>query len=365
MSINIISKYDLKVNQTKDMSIKSNKHTQLSKFDDILNEKVKTHVHNDKKNNEKINHPETKIKSSSVDNCISNISKFFVIETQDKNVKEVDSKSNDSSSVIFSLVNMIDNQIHDKTNVPDILSKNISLIKNENSELKTNFASFISTGVEGNNNHTELLKLKNATKDPFLSFEKLDQSIINNSNLDKKDFGRTSITDVTATLVSTNTTHSQEISRPISIDPSSPVLEQAKALLKPIREHIKFQLDNDIKSATVHLSPPKMGSVDLNIRLDGDRLYVQMHAVNNQIRDALQSGLDRLKNDLNMNYQGDIQLDVTSGNGSQQSNNNQQNQYVFIRDDISFNHSDVNKFNSSKKSISSNVTRFGQINYFA
>ena len=102
---------------------------------------------------------------------------------------------------------------------------------------------------------------------------------------------------------------------PLPLTPNAQVPQHARELLQPLREQLRFQLDQHIQKAELRLDPPDMGKVDLNIRLDGDRLHIQMHAANNHIRDALQSGLERLRAELAQDHQGDIQLDVGQQGG--------------------------------------------------
>ncbi|MGI2258627.1 flagellar hook-length control protein FliK [Shewanella sp. GXUN23E] len=103
---------------------------------------------------------------------------------------------------------------------------------------------------------------------------------------------------------------------PLPLTAAAAAPQHARELLPPLRDQLRFQLDQRIQHAELRLDPPDMGKIDLNIRLDGDRLHIQMHAANNQIRDALQSGLDRLRAELAQDHQGDIQLDI--GQGEQQ-----------------------------------------------
>lgn len=97
---------------------------------------------------------------------------------------------------------------------------------------------------------------------------------------------------------------------PLPLTPSAQSPQHARELLQPLRDQLRFQIDQQIQKAELRLDPPDMGKIELNIRLDGDRLHIQMHAANNHIRDALQSGLERLRAELAQDHQGDIQLDI-------------------------------------------------------
>lgn len=104
---------------------------------------------------------------------------------------------------------------------------------------------------------------------------------------------------------------------PVSLTPMASLAQQSQEILTPLREHLRFQVDQHIKKAELRLDPPELGKIDLNIRLEGDRLQVQMHAVNPAIRDALLNGLERLRVDLAMDHGGQIDVDIGQGGSSQ------------------------------------------------
>ncbi|MGI1944916.1 flagellar hook-length control protein FliK [Shewanella glacialipiscicola] len=105
---------------------------------------------------------------------------------------------------------------------------------------------------------------------------------------------------------------------PVSLTPAAPLAQQTQEILTPLREHLRFQVDQHIKRAELRLDPPELGKIELNIRLEGDRLQVQMHAVNPAIRDALLNGLERLRVDLAMDHGGQIDVDIGQGDAQQQ-----------------------------------------------
>lgn len=109
---------------------------------------------------------------------------------------------------------------------------------------------------------------------------------------------------------------------PVSVSPQASVAQQAHEMLTPMREQLRFQIDQRIKHAELRLDPPELGKVELNIRLDGDRLHIQMHAANPAVREALLTGLERLRNDLAQDHGGQIELDI----GQSSSGNEQQRQ---------------------------------------
>ncbi|MGI2129063.1 flagellar hook-length control protein FliK [Shewanella oncorhynchi] len=104
---------------------------------------------------------------------------------------------------------------------------------------------------------------------------------------------------------------------PVSLTPMASLAQHSQEILTPLREHFRFQVDQHIKKAELRLDPPELGKIELNIRLEGDRLQVQMHAVNPAIRDALLNGLDRLRVDLAMDHGGQIDVDIGQGESQQ------------------------------------------------
>ncbi|QFU20464.1 flagellar hook-length control protein FliK [Shewanella eurypsychrophilus] len=105
---------------------------------------------------------------------------------------------------------------------------------------------------------------------------------------------------------------------PVSVSAAAPLAQQAQEMLTPLREQLRFQIDQKIKQAELRLDPPSLGKVELSIRLDGDRLHIQMHAANANVRDSLLMGLDRLREELAMDHGGQIELDIGQGEKHEQ-----------------------------------------------
>ena len=115
---------------------------------------------------------------------------------------------------------------------------------------------------------------------------------------------------------------------PVSVSQAAPMMQQAQEMLSPLREQLRFQIDQQIKQAELRLDPPELGKVELNIRLDGDRLHIQMHAANPAVRDALLMGLDRLRIELAMDHGGQIDVDINQD--GQHRKENQQAQTASV-----------------------------------
>ncbi|WP_076413073.1 flagellar hook-length control protein FliK [Shewanella sp. UCD-KL12] len=129
-----------------------------------------------------------------------------------------------------------------------------------------------------------------------------------------------------ATVAITTTTRAQAaVSQwgPVSVSTAAPLAQQAQEMLTPLREQLRFQIDQKIKQAELRLDPPSLGKVELNIRLDGDRLHIQMHAANPNVRDSLLTGLERLREELAMDHGGQIELDIGQGEKERQPDERQ------------------------------------------
>lgn len=61
---------------------------------------------------------------------------------------------------------------------------------------------------------------------------------------------------------------------------------------------IGWMADKGIGHARIHVTPEHLGSIDLQIRLDGDSLSAEFHSSQADVRSALESGLARLREQL-------------------------------------------------------------------
>lgn len=150
---------------------------------------------------------------------------------------------------------------------------------------------------------------------------------LDNNQLNNQNAALTQLIDASTTVHTAENKQPTMQWGPLPLTPSASMAQHAKELLTPLREQLRFQLDQHIQKADIRLDPPELGKVELNIRLDGDRLHIQMHAANNHVREALQSGLDRLRAELSMDHGGDIQLDVAQQQDKQQQQQHAEQQH--------------------------------------
>ncbi|MBY5991966.1 flagellar hook-length control protein FliK [Ferrimonas balearica] len=84
----------------------------------------------------------------------------------------------------------------------------------------------------------------------------------------------------------------------------------AREMLSPLRDQLRFQFEQQIKSAELRLDPPELGRIELNVRMEGERLVVQLNAANPTVREALQSGAERLRDELGQHHGGSVDVEV-------------------------------------------------------
>lgn len=87
-------------------------------------------------------------------------------------------------------------------------------------------------------------------------------------------------------------------------------------LLQMLADKVELQLGLNVNKAMIRLDPPSLGSIELSVQLDGDRLTVQMHSSNTQLRDAMGQGLELLRASLQQKLGADVQIELRMGSDS-------------------------------------------------
>lgn len=101
-----------------------------------------------------------------------------------------------------------------------------------------------------------------------------------------------------------------------------------RELMAALSERVEMQLNQHVKQARIRLDPPELGSLQLTVRLENDRLSIQLHASQQQTRDALAQQADRLRADL-AGQHGD-RVDVWVGQEQRQQHSPQQHTWQGI-----------------------------------
>lgn len=102
-----------------------------------------------------------------------------------------------------------------------------------------------------------------------------------------------------------------------ALNPQSP--QFAQQLWQLLGDKAELQLGLQVKKALVRLDPPSLGSIELAVSLDGDRLNVQVHSSNGLLRDAMAQGLEQLRASLAQRLGSELQVDVQLTDARQQA----------------------------------------------
>jgi len=87
-------------------------------------------------------------------------------------------------------------------------------------------------------------------------------------------------------------------------------------LVQMLSDKVDLQLGLNVNKAMIRLDPPSLGSIELSVQLDGDRLTVQMHSSNAQLREAMGQGLEQLRASLQQKLGADVQIELRMGSDS-------------------------------------------------
>ncbi|CAM3870634.1 Flagellar hook-length control protein FliK [Vibrio aerogenes CECT 7868] len=95
----------------------------------------------------------------------------------------------------------------------------------------------------------------------------------------------------------------------VRVDPQSG--KWGEQMLSILHDRVTLQAQQNLQEARIRLDPPELGKLDLMVRVDGDKLNVQIHASSTATREALMQVSDRLRTELqNQNF---MHVDVNVG----------------------------------------------------
>ena len=84
-------------------------------------------------------------------------------------------------------------------------------------------------------------------------------------------------------------------------------------LIAVLRDKVEMQVNHQIKQAHIRLDPPELGRLELTVRMEGDKLSVQLNATNPAVRDALIQSMERLRMSLAPHHAGGVEVNVGQG----------------------------------------------------
>ncbi|PMU05029.1 lateral flagellar hook-length control protein LafE [Aeromonas salmonicida] len=99
-------------------------------------------------------------------------------------------------------------------------------------------------------------------------------------------------------------------------------------LVDVLKDKVELQVNQQIKQAHIRLDPPELGRLELTVRVDGDRLNVQLNVTNPAVRDALIQSMERLRMSLAPHHVGGVEVNVGQGGEQGQQEKWQQQQIM-------------------------------------
>jgi flagellar hook-length control protein FliK len=81
-------------------------------------------------------------------------------------------------------------------------------------------------------------------------------------------------------------------------------------LVQLLQDKVDLQLGLGLNKALIRLDPPSLGSIELSVQLEGDKLQVQLHSSNAQLRDAMGQGLEQLRASLQQKLGSELQIEL-------------------------------------------------------
>ncbi|MCH1929369.1 flagellar hook-length control protein FliK [Shewanella sp. A25] len=108
--------------------------------------------------------------------------------------------------------------------------------------------------------------------------------------------------------------------------------EMGQQIVGALKEKIQFQLGHQQQVAQIRLDPPKLGSIDIRIVIEGDRTVVQIHPSQGVVREAMQQTIEQLRTTLAGKL--DTQVEVQLSSGDQQDSSKQQWQAMVADEEI-------------------------------
>lgn len=109
-------------------------------------------------------------------------------------------------------------------------------------------------------------------------------------------------------------------------------------MMQVLHDRVTLQAQQNMQEAKIRLDPPELGKLDLFVRVEGDRLSVQINANAAATREALIQVSERLRAELQSQNFVHVEVNVSSGDSQQQgSNQNYPSEgHIFSARDSSF-----------------------------
>lgn len=105
--------------------------------------------------------------------------------------------------------------------------------------------------------------------------------------------------------------------------PAEPV-RFGQRLLALLSDKVDVQLGLGVNKATIRLDPPSLGSIELAVQQDGEKLTVHLNSSNAQLKEAMQQGLEQLRASLQLRLGSDAQIELRMGPDTQSQQQREQ-----------------------------------------
>ena len=92
---------------------------------------------------------------------------------------------------------------------------------------------------------------------------------------------------------------------------STSAQQLGEQLLDTLKQQVSLQLTQQSQQATIRLDPPHLGQLEIAIRLDGDKLTVQINAEHAAVRESLQNSREQLRQLLIPEHGSSVDVDIS------------------------------------------------------
>lgn len=121
----------------------------------------------------------------------------------------------------------------------------------------------------------------------------------------------TATTTTTATTIATGVAANDGGTATLSLPASRDAWSQP--LMQALGDRLQLQIAQRADSARLHLEPPQLGRIEIDIRQQGGALQVQLSASHDEVRQQLRQIAEPLRHELVQRHAGEVSVQVASG----------------------------------------------------
>ncbi len=125
----------------------------------------------------------------------------------------------------------------------------------------------------------------------------------------------TAANDALQTLTQNVRSEQSAVTFKATVDKQMTAQQMGQQLSNMIADKVSVQVNAKTPIATIRLDPPDLGKIDLVVKVDNDKLHVQINASSQATRESIQQTSDRLRNELmNQNFIN-VEVSIADGQG--------------------------------------------------